>query len=242
MRLRWLVPALCALVPAPAFACRLALLLALDVSASIDDREYALQSNGLSAAILSPEVSRAFLSSPNPVALSVFEWSGQRNQSIVVDWRLIETQSDLLAVAQQIRQPYRTEKLSPTSLGNALGFAARHFTRAPGCQRQTLDVSGDGTNNDGYPPSSAYRAYPFGDTIINALAIGGAQHLPSLVRYFEIEVIRGAGAFVEIANDHEDFERAMRRKLERELAPLAVGDGLPDAPRTGRVLAINSDQ
>lgn len=242
MRLRGAALVLCALMPAPAIACRLALLLALDVSASIDDREYALQSNGLAAAILSPDVARAFLSSPNPVALSVFEWSGQRNQHIVVDWRLIETQSDLLAVARHIRQPYRTEKLSPTSLGNALGFAARHFASAPVCARQTLDVSGDGTNNDGYPPASAYRAYPFDGVVVNALAIGGAQHLPSLVRYFEIEVVRGPGAFVEIANDHEDFERAMRRKLERELAPLAVGNGIPRTPRHRRVVATKTNQ
>ena len=235
MRLFGAALAVFVLTAAPAFACRLALLLALDVSASIDDREYALQSNGLAAAILSPEVSKAFLRSPNPVALSVFEWSGQNNQSIVVDWRMIESQSDLLAVAQQIRLPYRTEKLSPTSLGNALGFAARQFSKAPACLRKTLDVSGDGTNNDGYPPSSAYRAYFFDDVIVNALAIGGAQHLPSLVRYFEIEVIRGPGAFVEVANNHEDFERAMRRKLERELIPFAVGGMLPNPPFQNQV-------
>lgn len=233
---------ICALLPSSAAACRLALLLALDVSASIDDREYALQSNGLAAALLSAEVSQAFLRSPNPVALSVFEWSGQRNQSIVVDWQLIETQSDLLSVARQIRLPYRTEKLSPTSLGNALGFASRQFSNAPECVRKTLDVSGDGTNNDGYPPSSAYRAYPFDGVVVNALAIGGAQHLPSLVRYFEIEVIKGPGAFVEIANDHDDFERAMRRKLERELLPYAVGSVPSSAPLSDRVAQVRDDQ
>lgn len=212
------------LVPAPAAACRLALLLALDVSASIDDHEYALQSNGLAAALLAPEVSQAFLRSPSPVALSVFEWSGQTNQTVVVDWRLIESKIDLLAVADRVRQPYRTERLAPTSLGNALGFAAKHFDSAPKCVRQTLDVSGDGTNNDGYPPLVAYRHFPFDGVTVNALAIGGAQHLPSLVRYFTTDVIRGPGAFVEIADDHRDFERAMRRKLERELLPFAVGN------------------
>lgn len=223
MRLGWLVPVLCALVPAPAVACRLALLLALDVSASIDDGEYALQRNGLASALLSPEVRNAFLRAPNPVALSVFEWSGQTNQHIVVNWQLIETERDLLSAAQKIRRPTRTEKLSPTSLGNALGFAAHQFAASPACLRSTLDVSGDGTNNHGFPPASAYRHFDFAGVTINALAIGGAQHLPALVRYFEIEVIRGPGAFVEIANDHTDFERAMRRKLERELRPFAVG-------------------
>jgi hypothetical protein len=242
MRLFGAALALLALMAAPAFACRLALLLALDVSASIDDREYALQSNGLAAAILSPEVARAFLRSPNPVALSVFEWSGQNNQSIVVDWTMIETQSDLLAVAQQMRLPYRTEKLSPTSLGNALGFAARQFAKAPVCLRKTLDISGDGTNNDGYPPASAYRAYSYDGVIVNALAIGGAQHLPSLVRYFEIEVIRGPGAFVEIANDHEDFERAMRRKLERELLPFAVSQTPTNPSVQSQIAQVKTDQ
>lgn len=228
--------ALCALVPAPAAACRLALLLALDVSASIDDHEYGLQSTGLAAALLAPEVSQAFLHPPNPVALSVFEWSGQENQQIVIDWQLIETKADLLDVANRIAQPYRKERLSPTSLGNALGFAAQHFTTAPGCVQKTLDVSGDGQNNDGYPPLAAYRHFDFNGITVNALAIGGAQHLPSLVRYFTTDVIKGPGAFVEIANSHKDFERAMRRKLERELLSIAVGNA-PGHP--GRVAKVD---
>ena len=242
MRLFGAACALCALLPAPAFACRLALLLALDVSASIDEAEYALQRNGLAAAILAPEVSRAFLRSPNPVALSVFEWSGQRNQQIVVDWRLIESHGDLLESAEQLARPTRKDQLSPTSLGNALGFAARQFTTAPVCDRQTLDVSGDGTNNDGFPPAAAYRHFSFDGVVVNALAIGGAQHLPSLVRYFKIEVIKGPGAFVEVADDHTDFERAMRRKLERELAPFAVGSNSVQTLRLKQLAHRNADQ
>ena len=101
--------------------------------------------------------------------------------------------------------------------------------RAPHCLRKTLDVSGDGRNNHGFPPASAYRHFPFAGVIVNGLAIGGAEDLPGLVRYFSDEVIKGPGAFVETAFDHSDFERAMRRKLERELQPLAVGQLSPTA-------------
>ena len=69
----------------------------------------------------------------------------------------------------------------------------------------------------------AYRTFDFTGVTINALAIGGAEDLAGLVEYFEQNVIRGSGAFVETASDHADFERAMRRKLVREVQTLAIG-------------------
>ncbi|NNE87009.1 MAG: DUF1194 domain-containing protein [Silicimonas sp.] len=230
--MRWLALALVAFawVPAPALACRLALLLAMDVSSSIDEREYLLQRHGLAAALLAPEVQEAFLRDRDPVALSVFEWSGQRNQRMVIDWIMIRTTADLQVAAQRLSTPQRAERLFPTSLGSALGYAAGQLERAPRCSRKTLDVSGDGKNNDGFPPASAYRHFPFQRVVVNALAIGGAQDLQDLVGYFAAEVIKGPGAFVETAFDHDDFERAMRRKLERELRPLAVGNAPVSEP------------
>ena len=220
---RFALALILALVPLPALACRLALLLALDVSSSIDDAEYILQRNGLASALIAPEVIQAFFASPSPVALAVYEWSGQFNQRIVVDWRLISSEGDLVSTAEHISTLERTEKIFPTSLGNALSFGALHLARAPDCLRQTIDVSGDGRNNDGYPPASAYRHFPFGGVTVNGLAIGGAEELDALVRYFKTELIRGPGAFVEVAEDHQDFARAMRRKLEREVSSLAIG-------------------
>jgi len=230
--MRWFGLALvaAALVPAPAFACRLALLLAVDVSSSIDEAEYRLQRDGLASALLAPGVQKAFLRTPDPVALSIFEWSGARNQQIVLDWVLIRSRVDLLSAAERLSTTDRKERLFPTSLGSALGFAAGQLQRAPECQRKTLDVSGDGRNNHGFPPASAYRHFPYAGVIVNGLAIGGAEDLPELVDYFSKEVIKGPGAFVEIAFDHSDFERAMRRKLERELQPFAVGQVAPAAP------------
>ena len=93
---------------------------------------------------------------------------------------------------------------------------------APDCARQTIDVSGDGVNNHGFPPALAYKHFPLGGVTVNALAIGGATELPELIEYFHLEVIRGPNAFVEQALDHEDFERAIRRKLEREVGEAMV--------------------
>lgn len=210
-------------MPTQVFACRLALLLAVDISTSIDAREYALQRDGLANALVAPEVVTAFLASPDPVALAIFEWSGQTQQRLVLDWQTITSEGDLRGVANKVSKLDRSVTGYPTSLGNALAYASTRLSKAPACLRKTLDVSGDGRNNDGFPPASTYRAFDFSGVTVNALAIGGAEELAQLTEYFRTQVIRGPGAFVEIADDHQDFERAMRRKLEREVATRAVG-------------------
>lgn len=215
---------MCAVVAmaTPAAACRLALLLALDASASVDREEYILQRNGLAAALIAPEVQAAFLSAPQPVALAAFEWSGQWNQRVLLDWRLIGSGEDLLTAATELSEVERAATGFPTAIGHALGFGAGLMSEAPACARRTIDVSGDGKNNHGYPPVLAYKHFPLDDVTVNALAIGGAQELDELVAYFRQEVIKGPNAFVERARDHGDFERAMRRKLEREVGRAIV--------------------
>jgi len=222
-----------AVAGAPALAqdqCRLALMLALDVSASVDTEEYALQQQGLISALLAPEVQRAFLEGPGPVALSIFEWSGRFQQDLLVDWTLIESEADLQAAATQINAGVRRSTDFPTAIGYAIGFAAGRFAEAPPCLFQTLDISGDGQNNDGFPPEAAYAHFPMDGVTVNGLAIGGAQR--EIVEYYGSEIIRGPGAFVEFATDHTDFAEAMRRKLERELRVLILGE--VDAPPLAR--------
>ncbi len=207
----------------PALACRLALLLALDVSASVDPGEYLLQRNGLAQALIAPEVEAAFLSSRDPVALAAYEWSGEDNQRILLEWRLVRNPADLLVAAEELNAGARGNSGSPTAIGHSLAYGAGMMSTAPDWVRRTIDLSGDGKNNHGYPPFMAYKHFPLGDITVNALAIGGAVDLNGLVRYFQSEVIRGPNAFVETASDHGDFERAMRRKLEREVSSLAIG-------------------
>ena len=208
--------------PMPAAACRLALVLAIDVSTSVDQRDYALQRDGLARALRAPEVISAFLSAGPPVALAAYEWSGQNNQRIILDWTLITSLGDINTAADRIETYVRFRTGYPTSMGRALSFGGDMLGAAPVCGQQTLDLSGDGRSNDSYPPDVAYQDGVFDGVTVNALAVGGGEPLDSLVRYFTERVIRGDGAFVEIARNHEDFEEAMRRKLVREVTSLVV--------------------
>lgn len=212
-------------VPAQAVECRLALVLAMDVSSSVDPREDALQRGGLAAALIAPEVTRAFLAGDLPVALAVYEWSGRYNQTVLVDWQLIRSAADLLAVAATLGRSQRGHDDFPTAMGYALGFGANLLQRAPRCLFQTLDMAGDGENNEGFGPTAAYAEFPFGGVTVNGLVVNGAEFEAevNLIEFYTSQVLHGPGAFVEIAAGFEDYERAMRRKLERELAPRAIG-------------------
>ena len=217
-------------MPAAAADCRLALALALDVSSSVDALEDKFQRQGLANALRTPEVERAFFVSPQPVALAVFEWSGAQHQHLLLDWRLIETPNDLYDVAARLGTSQRTRNDEATALGQALAFASALFVRNPDCGAKTLDVSGDGRNNDGFGPRLAYDSFPYAGITVNGLAIrsrgfstGSFTAAPvDIEAYFRNEVIRGPNAFVEVAENYGDYQRAMTRKLERELAPMMV--------------------
>ena len=223
--------ALAALFLAPAQAratsfssvpCPLALVLALDVSSSVDEREYALQMKGLAAAFREDTVQSAIMATGG-ILVTAFEWSGRDQHVTHADWRYIATQADIEAFADRLAQSRRQHTSYPTALGYALGHAAIRLSSAPRrCLRQVVDVSGDGVNNEGFPPASAYRAFDYGHITVNGLVVRGAD--PDPLPYYTREVIRGSGAFVEVAETYADYERAMARKLLREIsgAPLAV--------------------
>lgn len=203
-------------------ACRLALSLALDVSSSVDAQEYALQNEGLARALTAPDVVAAFLAVPGwVVALHVFEWSGRNQQTLRIDWTAIGSEADLHAAARQIRSQRRSSTAFPTALGTALAFGAAALAERGDCAQHTLDISGDGVNNDGLSPDAARQALPFAGITINGLVVGPSH--ATLRSYYERFVIQGAGAFVEVATDYADFEEAIRRKLLRELGVMVVG-------------------
>ena len=215
--------ALTCLWPAGAEAgCRLALVLALDISSSVDAGEDALQRGGLARALVAEEVMAAALSVPNePVAIAIFEWSGRYQQDMVLPWTLLTGPADLVRAAEVVASSKRSYAEFPTALGYALGYASGVLRDAPSCHRQTIDVSGDGVNNDGFGPPLAYAHFPLGGVTVNALAIGGADD--GLSDYFASNLIQGPGSFVITAQDFADFERAMRKKLEREMALPVLG-------------------
>ncbi|MDK3018004.1 DUF1194 domain-containing protein [Pseudodonghicola sp. IC7] len=205
--------------------CRLALVLAMDVSSSVDAREDQLQRRGLAAALLAPEVDRALFASPLPVAIAAYEWSGRHKQKLLADWQLIRNRADLLALAETIGRSSRGETEFPTAMGYALGYGAGLLSRGPRCLFQTLDMAGDGQNNEGFPPASAYAEFPFGEVVVNGLVVAATDgpDQVDIVRYYREHVLHGPGAFLEIARGFGDYERAMRRKLIRELQPRAIG-------------------
>lgn len=218
----------------PADACRLALLLALDVSSSVDADEDRLQRGGLVAALTAPEVQAAFFAVDDPVALAVYEWSGRYNQEVVLDWLLIDSPAALLAAAETVAASVRSHNEFPTAMGYALGFGSEMLARAPRCLTQTIDMAGDGQNNEGFGPLLAYKEFPLDEVTVNGLVVNAAEFTSEtmLISFYETEVLHGPAAFLEVAQGFEDYERAMRRKLERELTPPVIG-ALGDAEDAG---------
>ncbi len=222
------------LLAGPADACRLALVLAMDVSSSVDAVEDQLQRQGLAAALIAPDVQAAFFVSPDPVALIVFEWSGRYNQANLTGWSLIETPSDLATFAATIAGSRRSHNDFPTAMGYALGHAATLLGHAPDCASQTIDVSGDGENNDGFGPAQAFAAFPLDTVTVNGLVINGGEFEAEtqLISFYRNHVVKGPGAFLEIANGYPDFQSAMQRKLVRELSAMVLGQTpQTDAPK-----------
>ncbi|MEP3784781.1 DUF1194 domain-containing protein [Ascidiaceihabitans sp.] len=212
-------------LPLPAFACRLALLLAVDVSSSVDAAEDQLQRGGIVSALIAPEVQNAFFASDVPVALGIYEWSGRYNQEVLLDWVIIDTPSDLLAAAETVADSKRSHNDFPTAMGHALGFGAKMLARAPQCDTKTLDMAGDGQNNEGFGPQAAYREFPFDDVTVNGLVVNGAdfEAETGLIAFYEGQVMHGPGAFIVVAQGFDDYARAMRRKLVRELSLPILG-------------------
>lgn len=202
-------------------ACRLALVLALDVSSSVDDREYDLQRKGLAAALDAPDIRHAILGGQGDVALAVYEWSGRFQDRLHLDWTLLRSHADITRAAAALAAMERSTSEYPTALGSALGYGAQVMARAPDCARRVIDVSGDGITNQGFGPALAYKHFPFENITVNGLVILG--HDAEVLRHYRDEVLRGPGAFLEMADGFEDFRRAMGRKLFREIGDIRLG-------------------
>ena len=212
--------------------CRQALTLGLDVSGSVDAREYRLQMDGLAGALTRPEVRDAILAFPDtPIRLYVFEWAGPGSVRRVLGWTDLTDQAAVTRVAGILRSTTRIKQDPSTAIGQAMLHGAQSLLSQQDCWRFTLDLSGDGESNSGPRPRSLRQNPEIAQITINALVIGSdAQSLgdrrqaeiAALWAYFKNEVIHGPDAFVELALGFEDFENAMARKLLKELASIAV--------------------
>lgn len=223
----------CMLAQPAQAACRLALALALDVSGSVDGREYSQQTQGVAQALNDPAVQAVLFDAPEiPVYLAIFEWSAASYQRLIVDWTPLAAPSDVDAIRKTLTSWKREAAPEATGIGAALEYGAQLMRRAPLCWDQTLDISADGKNNDWPLPHRLRNSGRLGTMNVNALVIAddftGTQDrtqngVAELTAYFHARIIHGPGAFVEVARGYPDYANAMTRKLLRELATRPLG-------------------
>jgi hypothetical protein len=211
---------LCLGAPATA-GCRLALALAVDVSRSIDVQDYAIQTDGLSAALSDRDVRAAIFGPEGQVALAIYYWSGRGYQDLVQPWVILDSPEALDAAIWAVRRTPRPAAPLATALGDALSYGLDLMGDAPDCGRRVLDVAGDGRNNDGISVARTYEREDFTGITVNGLAVG--EHEADIAAYYASELIRGPGAFVEVAPRQSDYPAAIRRKLLRELEDPMIG-------------------
>lgn len=226
---RALITACSLTIGAPLWACEIALVLAVDVSGSVDQDEFRIQMDGLAEGLRDPAVAGALLA--EGAAITVVQWTGTTRQAVSVPWMEISVPQDLDALATRIEQVPREWRNYSTAIGEALGFSLKQFETAPVCQRRVIDISGDGTSNEGIAPVEVHARLEELDITVNALVIEGAE--PDLTTYFRANVISGAGAFVVTANGYDDYPRRMRMKLLREVSKPVSGRVIP---QTGNAL------
>jgi hypothetical protein len=206
----------------------LELVLAVDVSRSMDIEELGLQRDGYVAAFRHPEVVAAIQSGAmGRIAVTFVEWAGPGFQIVLVPWTVIANGADAGAFADKLDQAAVLRETG-TSISAGLFFAAGQFDGSPARGvRRVVDVSGDGPNNMGLPVAPSRDEVISDGITINGLPIMlkpiyvfGGYNIPNLDVYYEDCVIGGPGAFVVTVRRKEDFEEAIRRKLVLEIAGL----------------------
>jgi hypothetical protein len=206
-----------------------ALVLAVDSSASVDFNEFNLQLQGLALAFRDPQLAHAIAEGANgTIAVSMMEWSGADQQRLSIPWTRIGSETDAQAFADRIDAAPRLINTGATSISSAILFGSQLLKTAPFfAVRQVIDLSGDGYNNQG-PALSVTRDHVIDQGItINALGI--ENQVLGLTDYFREALIGGFGAFAIKALDYQDYKGQIRRKLLRELAPPPVS-ALPPRP------------
>ena len=203
----------------------LQLVLAVDVSRSIDEVEAELQRRGYVEALTNDRVIDAILSGENRrIALCYTEWAGTHYQMVVIDWTVIDSAAAARRFAEKLAEAPRTSQ-SWTAVGAALAHAAQRFEGSGFVsRRRVIDVSGDGRTNDGPPAELVRDKLVAQGIVINGLPVmmnrenfGRPPDL-TLDKYYEENVIGGAGSFIIVADNFDQFGRAVRTKLVREVS------------------------
>lgn len=196
----------------PVRACELALLLAVDVSGSVDAKEYRIQMDGLAHGLQDGIVADALISQRAQLAL--VQWTGASRQEQTIAWTQMNSYDDVLAFAHRVTDDDRVWRNYSTAIGEALAISRAAFDPVSHCLRKVIDLSGDGVSNEGIEPATQRAALRGADITVNAIAIETDD--TDLTAYFFENVITGPGAFVETAHGFEDYPAKIKRKLQRE--------------------------
>jgi hypothetical protein len=207
----------------------LLLVLASDVSRSVDTRKFQLQREGYAAALSNPRVIDAIRSGPHGrIAICFVEWSGVTSQKLVIDWTIVSDAASARRIGDQLIELPRAFA-DRTSISAGIEFAMSQLERSPfRGVRRTIDVSGDGTNNSGRDVALARDEALSKGVTINGLVILSDSPLPwnpehtnppgGLDGYYRNNVIGGGGAFVMVAENHNSFGQAIVKKMIAEIA------------------------
>jgi hypothetical protein len=202
------------------------LVLAVDVSRSVDPEEQEMQFSGYEAAFRDPRLIEGIMGGPvGAIAVTMFTWSDWHIQNTVVPWMLLDNAASANRFADAIGNAPRRTWLY-TSISGAMDYAAKQFGQGFEGTRKVVDISGDGVNNSGRPVADARAEALAKGIVLNGLAVldrtpqplSLASSLPPLDIYYRDEVIGGRGAFLVVAEGFQAFEAAVRRKIIREIA------------------------
>jgi hypothetical protein len=205
----------------------LKLVLATDVSRSIDNEEAILQREGTAEAFASPEVIQAIQSGAlGRIAVAMIDFSSPEYDRVVIDWQIIQDEASAKAFAERVRKSPRTPGRR-TSISSALELGTLLIEGSEKdivATRKVIDVSGDGPNNDGVSMQQVHDATKNNGIMVNGLPImdeGAEGYFPDLDKYYAACVAGGRGSFVLVAHSFRDFGAAMRHKLILEVSGIA---------------------
>lgn len=210
-----------------AASCDIALVLAMDVSGSVDAHEYQLQVTGVADALRDGAVTDALVA--GQVAVSIVQWSGALEQSVAIPWARMTDYAAVAALATRTARLPRSFAGSNTAVGEAIAFSVTQFDAVRDCAHHVIDVSGDGDENEGYTLRTERRAAWQRGIVINGLAIEAAGVARPITNFYNRWVVT-PGGFVITASQHDDFARAILEKLRRELVPPIADTGPYQGP------------
>lgn len=194
-------------------ACELALVLAVDVSGSVNVEEYRIQMEGLGAALEDAAIAEALV--VQRAQVMVLQWTGTSRQAVSVPWTQVTDFEIADRLVAQIRSTPRAWRNFSTAIGEAVSVSLAAFDAVPECKRRVIDVSGDGPSNEGVAPKDMRREAEALGVTINGLAIEATDK--GLTEYYRANLITGPGSFAIRAASFQDYPARIREKLQREI-------------------------